>query len=1000
MPVRAFSEADILVSERRRLERPLVFLLAISLASFTLAIGNWFYLIAACVVCGIRLSLVSNNKEFCVRRRWINAAVILASALTVFELLGQSHYPIETLGKFIVLIIMCKLFERSVNRDYVWLLVLSMLLMIATALINASIPVAVALTAYLIAGCYTTAVLTLKTGLDRMVSTHLSVEDAPMSPHVVAWNVRRKWPERPIRRQLAPLIIVMAITGLVAFLGTPRSAFLGRQGSRRASMPGSITLGKAKTVRLSDEVAMKVRLDMDGKTMAPAGDLGYFRMSVFTRYSRSQWSGGPDDFLTAFSPAGPPSEKGLVRQQVQIAPWLLNDTIFRTLATVSPVAHVRMNSGGDVEMDGGGLVRITERQLPDDWIKYTVWSRHRQGGAGGKVSSRRAKSMMEMLRSGEMSLAGVAAVFALGEPVPGATTAPEGGSVYMPRRIFDGYANGKWLSVAEFEDKVISVPRGRWWRRGRPSRHGRYFRSSLLEILREASLPGPDYARPWREIPRTWCENTQEPRALPCDIPPALERLARIYCADLLAFHGVEAPLAIPDVLARRLASSVARQTRYAMEFPGVDPLVDPVEDFLLNHKAGCSEHSASAVALMGKSLGISVRVVGGLRVRHRREDAVTMLRDSHALAWTEVQTPDGWELIDFSPSRFFQGDTVEVSPLVAELARDWCRDLLMLRSSAPPQLRGQYNLRLAYRLATLLQDKYDYSLDLTSANSSRDGVEDFLFFMKKGHCEYFASALAVMCRALDVPSRVVGGFRVDPIEKEDDWYVVRRRDAHAWVEVFSPDDGWVIVDATPAGVDPRDGGWRSRLAGLWEDMHTTWYGKVMSYDDEARRIVSETCGKAVKAAGAWAMGVLRSVWVGLVALIASGEVDEAVLRLMVALAVVGGGLEILVLLRLYHRVQHRQLYLRRVMGSRWKQAKFILRFLKLLEGKGLDMSQHQTLGRIASHAADDLGLPNDEIQRVVRFYHRLRWGQHVPTAQELRDIEAVVDGLRTHTSS
>jgi Transglutaminase-like superfamily len=69
------------------------------------------------------------------------------------------------------------------------------------------------------------------------------------------------------------------------------------------------------------------------------------------------------------------------------------------------------------------------------------------------------------------------------------------------------------------------------------------------------------------------------------------------------------------------------------------------------------------------------------------------------------------------------------------------------------------------------------------------------------GYCEQFAAAMAVMARTLDIPSRVVWGFTPGDVEEQangDDIIVVRRRNAHAWVEIWVEQVGWMPFDPTP----------------------------------------------------------------------------------------------------------------------------------------------------------------------------------------------------------
>lgn len=105
-------------------------------------------------------------------------------------------------------------------------------------------------------------------------------------------------------------------------------------------------------------------------------------------------------------------------------------------------------------------------------------------------------------------------------------------------------------------------------------------------------------------------------------------------------------------------------------------------------------------------------------------------------------------------------------------------------------------------RLEERLRSDYRYSLQFRRAPGV-DPVLDFLTRGKEGHCEYFASALALLGRALGVATRVVGGYRVVERNPLSGDHVVRERDAHAWVEAYVPGRGWRSYDATPAATRP-----------------------------------------------------------------------------------------------------------------------------------------------------------------------------------------------------
>lgn len=103
-----------------------------------------------------------------------------------------------------------------------------------------------------------------------------------------------------------------------------------------------------------------------------------------------------------------------------------------------------------------------------------------------------------------------------------------------------------------------------------------------------------------------------------------------------------------------------------------------------------------------------------------------------------------------------------------------------------------------AQRIEAYLRRNYSYSLD--SKIGSREPLLDFLFVERSGHCEYFASAMAVMLRSLKIPTRVVTGFYGMLPEPIGPWYVIRSSNAHSWVEVWIEGRGWVVFDPTPPG--------------------------------------------------------------------------------------------------------------------------------------------------------------------------------------------------------
>ena len=119
------------------------------------------------------------------------------------------------------------------------------------------------------------------------------------------------------------------------------------------------------------------------------------------------------------------------------------------------------------------------------------------------------------------------------------------------------------------------------------------------------------------------------------------------------------------------------------------------------------------------------------------------------------------------------------------------------------------------------------------------DPVADFLFNVRSGHCEYFATAMAVMLRTQGIASRVVNGFLPGEYNEAAGAYTVRQSDAHSWVEVYFPQtNSWVTFDPTPpAGRTSRA---RSGLAGQLskysEALELMWFQYVIGYDKQEQR--------------------------------------------------------------------------------------------------------------------------------------------------------------------
>ena len=157
-----------------------------------------------------------------------------------------------------------------------------------------------------------------------------------------------------------------------------------------------------------------------------------------------------------------------------------------------------------------------------------------------------------------------------------------------------------------------------------------------------------------------------------------------------------------------------------------------------------------------------------------------------------------------------------ELDPRIPELARE------ITKNANTP-------FDKTVRVEAYLRTRYAYTLNLTG-KPGQDPLAHFLFETRAGHCEYFASAMAILLRTLGIPSREVNGFLPGEYNDLAGDYIVRASDAHSWVEVYFPGNGWQVFDPTPSSMEGGSG-FLTRL-GLYIDwMQITWNDWVIGYD-------------------------------------------------------------------------------------------------------------------------------------------------------------------------
>lgn len=218
-----------------------------------------------------------------------------------------------------------------------------------------------------------------------------------------------------------------------------------------------------------------------------------------------------------------------------------------------------------------------------------------------------------------------------------------------------------------------------------------------------------------------------------------------------------------------------------------------------------------------GQDVARQLRHAAGLDVRYITSDAMGLVYTAHV-------SSDAAEQPILPIAEEHRSDYLGMPrghERIAKLAKEVVGD------AASDQERAD---RIARFLA---QGEYTYSLEQPLVGDQQLPLEVFLFDAKRGHCEYFSSAMAIMLRAVGVPSRNVTGFAGGKYNPYGAYYALRQGDAHSWVEAYLRERGWVTYDPTPSGrveAGPKEG-LLGDLNALVDALRTRWMTSVIGYD-------------------------------------------------------------------------------------------------------------------------------------------------------------------------
>lgn len=304
-----------------------------------------------------------------------------------------------------------------------------------------------------------------------------------------------------------------------------------------------------------------------------------------------------------------------------------------------------------------------------------------------------------------------------------------------------------------------------------------------------------------------------------------------------------------------------------------------------------------------------------------------------------------------------------------------------------------------------LQQEEFRYTVDLSGFIHIRneDANVSFLTRYKFGHCEYFASALAALCRSMGVEARVVTGFAVSEYEPALAQYVARESNAHAWVEVRTGEWQWSTYDPSPPQdlllVQNANRGWLDRFRWVLDPFEFAWQSRVVSFDsgsqgelaERLRRSMEETMSAVRMWAEHMARDVNRAFRLGPAGYIWLGMVGVVVVTALAAAWVLARRDR---LVRTLLGASTARALARARLGQ---DARFYLDALRVLRQFGYAKPRWRTPAAHAEALRASAGpAAADAFMRVVERFYAVRYAGLRPARAQRASDMALVSALRT----
>ena len=310
---------------------------------------------------------------------------------------------------------------------------------------------------------------------------------------------------------------------------------------------------------------------------------------------------------------------------------------------------------------------------------------------------------------------------------------------------------------------------------------------------------------------------------------------------------------------------------------------------------------------------------------------------------------------------------------------------------------------KIAENIIHYFNEHFAYTLDLTDARklNDTDPLVQFLYDFKKGHCEYFAGAMALMCQSIGMEARMVVGFKCDEFNSVGGYYLVRQSHAHAWCEIVTP-AGWTTFDPTVgrlADGAPQTSAWWQNVRHFIDYLQFTWGDNVVNYDAESRtsviQSVDDGMANAAVQSSDWIARVRRWFNEANFYFISSGLISLLIWMMGVGLVVAVGRF-------LYEKWRLRQIA-RRIGLTELppedklrlaRQLGFYDELLRSLERQNIARPPNMTPLEFGRSIDFLPGKTYDTVQRLTAIYYQIRYGNAGLSGGLRRRLDRVVESL------